>query len=147
VGTGSIEPGGGAEEREAALLVAGQGLHGHSEDLGRRAQQVFTVGGIAGGAGGGGPDTLHAGGVHDVAVLPQHRQRPAHGVGVETLGGVDTLAEPGDVHVPLDGDQRPSGAVGIGDEEPGRVGAHVDRRQALHGSCAGGSAPTVAAPS
>ena len=76
VGAGSVEPGGGAEEREAALLLAGEGLHGRAEDLGRRAEQVVAVGAVAGGAGGGGPNALDAGGVHDVAVLPQHLQGP-----------------------------------------------------------------------
>ena len=148
MGGGGVEPGGGAEEREAALVVAGEGLDRGAEDLRRRAEEVVAVGGVAGGAGGGGPDALDAGGVHDVAVLPQDGQGPLHGVGMESPGGVHSLPQPGDVHVPLDGGQRAAGpgAVAVGHQQAGRVRPHVDGRQPLHDSCSSTHRPTGSSP-
>jgi hypothetical protein len=132
----SVEPGGGPEKREAALLLTREQLDGRAENLGRRDEQLFPVGGVASGAGGRGPDALDTGGVHDVAVLAQHRQGALDGVGVEPPAGVNALPEPGDVHVPLNGAERPARTtpIAVGDQKPGGVRPHVDRRQPAHPS-------------
>ena len=147
VGSGGVETGSGAEERQATLVLPGEEFDGGAEDLGRRAEEVVAVGGVAGGAGGGGPDARDAGGVHYVAVLAEDGQRPLDGVGVEPPGGVHALPEPGDVHVPLDGGERRgrAAAVAVGDEEPGRVGPHVDGGEAAH-SCFSTHRPTGSSP-
>ena len=57
-------------------------------------------------------------------------------VGVKAPGGVDALTEPRDAHPPVERSEVrvATGAVHVRDEEAGRVGADVDRRQHAHAS-------------
>ena len=118
---GGIEVGGGAEEGEAALLLAAQQLGAHPDGGLGRVEEVVAVGGVAGGRGGGHAHPLDAEAVHDLAVLAQHGDRALDGVGVEATGGVDALAEAGDAHQALEG-----GATVLADQEAHGVGADVD---------------------
>ena len=61
--------------------------------------------------------------VHGPAKLLQHVHRPGDGLGRQRVVAVHALAQPGDPHEP---DQLAT--VRVGHQEPGGVGAAVDRR-------------------
>ena len=121
---------GDAPERERRLLVAAQeqGLEAVAPfDL---AQEGLAVLGVADGAGGDGEHTLRAELLGDAPVAREDVAYPGHRHGEQAPPLVDALAEQGELESARELVDTPS--VDVGDEQPGRVRAEVDRRDADH---------------
>jgi hypothetical protein len=127
----------GTREREARLLVTRDHLGLHAQEPFDAGHELVAVGGVAGGTGRHHPDPVHAELVDQPGVARQGRQRPVQGFGCESAGPIHALTEPDDLQpavqvalVAVD--------VEVGHQQPERIRAAVDGRDAGHPTSAQG---------
>ena len=125
------QAGRGAAVGGGRLGLAGQDLGVHAEQVADAVEEHLAVGRVPGGAGRDQPATLDTEAPAGLGVAGQHLEGPVQRRRVEPSGAVHALAEPGDHHLPgvLGHDLA---AVGVGHQQPGRVGPHIQSGQPRH---------------
>jgi hypothetical protein len=106
--------GGGAGVGELGLLIAAEDFGPGPEHVGDPAGELPGICRVTGRAGRHHPDLLGAQPPHDRRVVAQRGQRPVQRLGGEPAGGVHALAEPDDLHPPVDIGERPPARIDVG---------------------------------
>ena len=117
--------GGHAAQGHARLLLARQQPCAHAALALQPPQELPAVACVANGAGGDQQRPIRVQLARPCRIAGDALEHPPHRRLRQLAARVDAIAEPGDPQQPLDLGDRPAGDVGH--QQPGRVGAHVNR--------------------
>ena len=138
--SGRVEVGGGTEEGELRLLLAGEQLGCHAERVVRAREELVAVARVARGRCRSRAYALDSVLVERGPVLAQYVDGARDGFRCEYARAVDTLTQARDAHAPVERAQLRVApvSVDVGDEQAHGIGPDVDGREPGHSALAPG---------